>query len=311
MANIFPLIIFFYSFCTINATQIPVNSTNSPLLPPNCFLHSKSSRLRNASYTTSLESFKYFKKQQQCPSNHRKKRKYVDGAIYTHIFDDRSFIIKPGVSSRILLNCNLENGERSTVEIYRDNPNSIFLDKCNELGEALSKKRQRVRWQCNDLGKMKIVGKHNDHEFSVGKYVDVKECSKKIALLASDYFDSIGFKKYVDAIASCNKYGKCDGMENLFCSCIVQSQNLVNSAHFDVNDNSISISTWTETNPGMAKGWYFVLPNVTFDGKNGIAIQLSHGTTIKWDGREIWHCTAMEEGGENNNVFGTFFASKK
>ena len=289
-----------------------MNSENSPLLPPNCFLHSKSSSLGTVSFTTSLESFEYFKKQQQIPSNCRKKRKYVDGAIYTHIFDDRSFVIKPGISSRILLNCKLDNGKTSTVEIYRDNPkDNIFLDKCNELGETISKKKQKVRWQCNDLGKMKIVGKHKEHEFSVGKYVDVNECSKKISLLASDYFHSIGFKKHVDAIASSNKYGKCDWMENLFVPCIVQSQNLINSAHFDVNDNSISISTWTETNPGMAKGWYFVLPNVTFDGKNGIAIQLSHGTTIKWDGREIWHCTAMEEVGENNNVFGTFFASRK
>ena len=84
---------------------------------------------------------------------------------------------------------------------------------------------------------------------------------------------------------------------------------MVNSAHYDL-DASISISTWTELNPGQAKEWYFVVPNLTIDGVRGIAIKLYHGMTIRWDGRVLWHCTAMKNVGKDNDVFGTFFSTK-
>ena len=123
------------------------------------------------------------------------------------------------------------------------------------------------------------------------------------------YYSSIGFAEEIESIRKCNTIGTPKELQKLFCSSIVQSHNLVNFAHYDL-DKSISISTWTETIPGSAKGWYFVLPNLTIDGKKGIAIKLHHGLTIQWDGRLLWHCTAMEDVGESNNVFGTFFASK-
>ncbi len=49
----------------------------------------------------------------------------------------------------------------------------------------------------------------------------------------------------------------------------------------------------------MTKEWYFVLPNVfgkkNGSGKtyNGMAIRLTHGVLISWDGRLIRHCTSM------------------
>ena len=132
---------------------------------------------------------------------------------------------------------------------------------------------------------------------------------KEVFKTASNYYEKIKFNKEKDCIASCNMNGNHFGMENFFCSSIIQSHNLVNSAHYDL-DASISIATWTETIPGLAKGLYFVLPNLTKDGTKGIAIELFHGITIQWDGRLLWHCTAMESAGEGNNVFGTFFAAK-
>ncbi len=43
---------------------------------------------------------------------------------------------------------------------------------------------------------------------------------------------------------------------------IDMSVNLMNASHFDVWDASPGFSVWTETIPGAAKNWYFVMPNV-------------------------------------------------
>jgi hypothetical protein len=95
------------------------------------------------------------------------------------------------------------------------------------------------------------------------------------------------------------------------------SLNLHNSAHYDVHDASVGFAVWTETCPRDALGWYFVIPNVygkhpdrpqsTFEG---IAIELHHGVAISWDGRRIKHCTAAGKRHLNNNIYGTFCASK-
>jgi hypothetical protein len=93
------------------------------------------------------------------------------------------------------------------------------------------------------------------------------------------------------------------------------SVNLSNSSHYDVNDASQGFSIWTEERPGTTRSWYFVLPNMngTFPDSEreyyGIAIKLTHGVLISWDGRLIRHCTSVmsRHGG---NVFGTFFAAK-
>jgi hypothetical protein len=76
------------------------------------------------------------------------------------------------------------------------------------------------------------------------------------------------------------------------------SVDLANASHFDVNDATQGFSIWTEDEPGKTKEWYFVLPNVYgrrspgVDGKpgeifHGVAIKLTHGVLIGWDGRVI------------------------
>ena len=81
--------------------------------------------------------------------------------------------------------------------------------------------------------------------------------------------------------------------------------------------------------PGLASNWYFVLPNVygeTKDGKpfSGLAIQLNHGVAIQWDGRLLRHCTSVlrNDGDDSpgnldkkpaqvgNQVYGMFSAAK-
>jgi hypothetical protein len=112
---------------------------------------------------------------------------------------------------------------------------------------------------------------------------------------------------------------------------IDMSVDLGNSSHYDVHDASQGFSVWTEEHPGVAKGWYFILPNVygrRLDGSSfaGVAIKLHHGTAISWDGRVVRHCTSitMPDGIDGrspldshrkrdfaNHVYGTFTAAKE
>lgn len=107
------------------------------------------------------------------------------------------------------------------------------------------------------------------------------------------------------------------------------SVNLGNSSHFDVHDASQGYSVWTEEIRGLGANWYFVMPNLHGmrpDGRPfaGVAIRLSHGVAISWDGRVIRHCTSlsMPDGidgkrvgdGRNcfkNHLYGTFTAAKE
>ena len=93
------------------------------------------------------------------------------------------------------------------------------------------------------------------------------------------------------------------------------SHNLSNSSHYDVNDGSVGYAVWTESSPGSAKNWYFILPSVygetpTGEPFSGLAIELSHGIAIQWDGRVVRHCTSIMQTQESNHVYGTFCAAK-
>ena len=94
------------------------------------------------------------------------------------------------------------------------------------------------------------------------------------------------------------------------------SVDLSNSSHYDANDASQSFSIWTEDSPGTTNSWYFILPNVSgkknISGRtyDGVAIKLTHGTLISWDGRLIRHCTSVMDRKEGCHVYGTFFGAK-
>ena len=79
---------------------------------------------------------------------------------------------------------------------------------------------------------------------------------------------------------------------------IDMSCNLGNSSHFNAHDASQGYSVWTEEHRGIARNWFFIMPNVhgrKLDGSSfaGVAIKLHHGTAISWDGRVVRHCTSI------------------
>lgn len=79
---------------------------------------------------------------------------------------------------------------------------------------------------------------------------------------------------------------------------IDMSINLGNASHHDVHDASQGYSVWTEEVCGLGHNWYFVMPNLYGrrpDGStfSGIAVKLSYGVAISWDGRVLRHCTSI------------------
>ena len=92
------------------------------------------------------------------------------------------------------------------------------------------------------------------------------------------------------------------------------SRNLMNASHVDSRDGSTGLALYAEVTPGDARNWRFVYPNIkiNFRGRlyNGLSVDLSHGLSMLWDGREIRHGTTIHDLDEDNNsTFGFWFGA--
>ena len=108
---------------------------------------------------------------------------------------------------------------------------------------------------------------------------------------------------------------------------IDMSVDLGNASHFDVHDASQGFSVWTEDLRRCGSNWFFVMPNIHGRGPDGapfagVAIRLTHGVAISWDGRVIRHCTSLSKpngddgkrvgkGRHTNHLYGTFTVAKE
>ena len=178
-----------------------------------------------------------------------------------------------------------------------------------------------------DLGCMHPVGTHINTKGDMCRYVTsssrqdlpilraaVTACSwlagitvPGVLRVAQDLEDDAGMQR-LPGMDGCGQFGHITHSLDL-------SVNLSNASHYNVNDACQGFSIWTEDKPGTTDNGYFVLPNLrgTFPNSNreyvGIAIALTHGVLIGWDGRLIRHCTSVKTR-HSANFFGTFFAAK-
>lgn len=85
------------------------------------------------------------------------------------------------------------------------------------------------------------------------------------------------------------------------------SMDLANPAHIDPNDMSRSYAVWVLQDPRLPapRMWWFLFPDV------GLAIELSHGVVISWDGRAARHCTALQECDTRQHLYSLFYALPK
>lgn len=105
--------------------------------------------------------------------------------------------------------------------------------------------------------------------------------------------------------------------KSLWSAFLVVSKNLGNESHTDI-DISKSVAIWHEDDPAhVSDNWYFLLPQVQIKDKNRkymkkpVAIKLSHGTIVEWDGRLIKHCTSITKPKKKGAAYSTFVCANE
>ena len=298
------------------AKQFQHNHIEAPLIPPNKFLHVD--RRTPVFPETSDDARHLYQTYSKHSLNRNIKMKFVDGALYTSLFNDCVEILHPKPGCMISINvCLLDSGEISQVVITYDiHVGCKYLMSLNKLGIYMSKmKGNTFRSSLKDDGKMSVIGCGKKGNGSVGTYKltneseDIHSATTDITDLAGQYNNNIGSRQVMDDISSNSSYGFFQ-TNKFFASSIVPSEDLVNAGHCDVNDSSKCIATWTELKIWHASCWYFIMTNVTLDGVRGLAVALHHGVSIKWDGRKNFHCSSVGHLGVDNHVYGSFFGSK-
>ena len=245
----------------------------------------------------------------------KKHRKYLFGSKYVNIFHDFAQIIDvrdhDGSTDLII---NYDNDKHTTLKIRDISTESESMDTIKRFinnANMISKARNHS----GDLGSMFAFGFHNSKH---GNYVSMNNdngnCRRyciEMRRLLENYFK----EEISEIINADRRQGKFAGhdmgdTDGISAYCLV-SKDLVNSAHYDL-DTSPGISLFVEDTIDKATGWYFILPNTySNETKKAIIIKLFNGCAISWDGRKIFHCTGLENLGEDNHVYGCYFGGKK
>ena len=316
----------------IPCRQIELTDLKSPLIPPNKFKYDDSDI---DIYVEKIDEARMlYKTYSKLKSNMFSHRRYVNGALYTKIYNSSANVIFPKENQMIELHVKYsDDNQTSILSIYKEADNNHqYLKKLHSLSIAtLQYKDNTCRSRLKDLGQMIVLGSGKKNSNTLSEYNimknnnDLKNIVSEVIHSGKKYYQQIGLSHVINEMEQLNKtkYGSTKN----FIPSIVQSRDLINAGHFDTNDASESISTWTELDMNSANDWYFVLPNVTIDkeegnrirvtkgniesscvnSEKGTIIPLSHGVTIKWDGTKIFHCSTVGNLGDKNHVFGTFF----
>lgn len=250
-------------------------------------------------------------------SSSRRRRKFVYGALYHRLFNGY-YEIDPMVCDTDLLIKN--SAGQSLLQIKMVSPDD-GLGKDNllragiSLGRTLGLRGNARGVKVGDLGCMHALGYRSATTKEM--YVMDEDISKKVEKLSRPMRDWMEdhMKDTLKNLIDVDKELKI--AYTLACmptgpgSRMMVSVNLANAAHFDVGDTSLSVALWLEERPGQATNWYFVLPNLTYQGSLGVVVKLCHGTVISWDARQIFHCTSKTDVGDDNRVYGCMWGSGK
>ena len=299
----------------IHGIQIGFDHKLFPLLPPNRFLYLDKRRVVNVS--TIDDARWHYNTYRQLRGWNKKKRKYIEGALYTNIFLDRCRIIDLGRGESLDIDIRTECEIESTVTVIVDPKQSHpHIRACHQLGRTLSRfKPNTYRKNCKDKGKMYVVGTGNLGSSIIGTYAiteypgveDALNNFKDVEL----YYKGLGLGETVESIKRCQKYGRHPAMEKSFVSSITSSLNYINAAHLDVDDCCECIITWTFDEDEGINEFYFILPNVSLDGENVTIIRIHHSMSIKLDARIIMHCSSLAFTNKSINVHVPFFGAMK
>ena len=135
----------------------------------------------------------------------RKKRKYVEGALYTNLFYDQCEITNPTKGERIDINIVIECHLRSTVSIYVDpNEHNEHLHHCLKLGRLLSRYNTNTFWRtCHNKGNRYVLGRGKisvkTDTYQLTEMPGVEHALRHF-IGAKCYYRDIGFNETVDDI---------------------------------------------------------------------------------------------------------------
>jgi hypothetical protein len=306
----------------LKGLQVMHGSEGSPLLPPDDFSQACEECYRMGNSFHRLEQVSeardLFHQLLEHNRNKLTKRKFVVGALYKDLYGgyykvDTSDLEEVSIEVTVDLGPN-QGTQQSTISVFNFSAQIAMVESLQILGlEVENLGPGNCRKGNRDVGSMRAIG---IRKRSTG-VTFVQSENEKIVVATDSMTSKVRpylqwhqptFLESLDTAEE--KATKCRKLEwmNGMGSSIMTSLDLGNSAHIDL-DNSPSCSFWVEKNPGNARNWRFIFPNVTIDGKNGLVINLFHGCGVVWDGRLLHHCTSITEISDDNHVFACMFGS--
>ena len=270
----------------IVAKSIPDQHPSAPILPPDMIPF-----LGISQVMTSVSEAKNWYNMLR---HNKTKRCYVFGSYYKKMFDHHlSDIIDWKKTGDIDITVLCNNNKFTTISVR-----SAPLELSNSILK-LHKRLKKVSPNCRgektgDTGQMYSLGKRDEQRQYVtsARNRDIRVMMRQIGLERKQWFE----KEYPDEY---NKHFSTPNtlqyLRNTLSDFMVHSVELCNSAHYDVNDETITTATWIEETIGNTANWFFIFPNVTRDMKKAIVIQLFHGCTVTWDANELKHCSSKVE----------------
>ena len=292
----------FAKYRTYHCKQIPLQDKKSPLIPPDIMIDNYG--MEYSPHDAKDARFEYSK---AIKSRNTNGRKYLKGSKYKKIYEETYNEI---INDDCKLVINIEDGTTTEINIKTFESNHELVEPIKEFCIKYFKNRRvgNCRITSGDAGIMNVIGYNANLKRQYNINNDIKEDVGRVSEIASNFY-KIHFENEARSMMnkSCGKE-RVNGMNNSIVSEYLVSKDLINAAHYDTFDISMSIALWVEEIKGDAKGWKFILPNVTLDGEKGTVIPLSHGKIISWDGTKIYHCSTVREQSDENNVYGFFWS---
>ena len=309
------------SLIKLACVQVEHDTVGAPLLPPDLIHKSRDVSSDGSPETIRLldplDARVVYQQLRMEKSSVLRHRKFVFGAMYENMFP--GFLEVDPVQSDYNLVVMLPSKKESILRIRMVSPidvveNSLLLSSIVELGRTLAVSRQGncrgVR--VGDVGSMHAIGVKSRKTNTVYKTTDIvgekarPTCERMLGWLKANMNEVLGEIQATDSERNVIYPPSLAGGP---ASRMVLSVDLGNSPHYDIGDTSVSVAVWVEEKPGQSSNWFFVLPNVSCMGSQGVAIKLMHGVVISWDGREIFHCTSRTVPGNDNRVYGCLWGS--
>ena len=235
----------------------------------------------------------------------------------------------------------------TTIEVRRVNKMCQLghMRSCVMAAEGYLALKVRKDDGGTDCGQMMVIGTREgpvapdaDKKYKLMKYLDsrggLRDCSSALEEVGLELFPGLQrVMRDMERDAGNTPPLSMRGEQDSGMCTQEYSVDLANASHYDPTDASKGFAVWMEEGAGNGEcvpdmhGWYFVFPNVMVTEERmlgqrklgqdrcGLAIKLSHGVAIAWDGMELRHCTSLaERSGEMKWMrgrYGVFTAAKR